>query len=238
MFVLLYGAAVLSWAWPPVRFVAPLLPVLLLYAYRAVQAACRVARLRHRETVVAMACLALPLLVQGGWSLRQTALAIAQSGSVEMPGMPQDDWREMARMFDWIKRNSPPDAVLAGNLDPVLYLYTGRKSVRAFVPNPYLLHYAAGEGVLPLGTPTELLDTIRGYRANYLISAPNASFREGPYLARLTADLLREHPDQFRVVYRSVDSRYWIYATDLDTSARQLGSKPDFSSVGTLVGSN
>jgi hypothetical protein len=34
IFVLLYCAVVVSWAWPPVRFVAPLLPVLLLYAYR------------------------------------------------------------------------------------------------------------------------------------------------------------------------------------------------------------
>ena len=53
-------------------------------------------------------------------------------------------------------------------------------------------------------TAGELLDTIRWYRANYLVCAPNASFREGPYLARLTVDLLREHPDQFRLVYRSV----------------------------------
>jgi len=52
--------------------------------------------------------------------------------------------------------------------------------------------------------------------ANYLVCAPNASFREGPYLARLTVDLLREHPDQFRLVYRSADSRYRIYATVLD----------------------
>jgi hypothetical protein len=238
MFVLLYGAAVLSWAWPPVRFVAPLLPMLLLYAYRGAGAACRLARLRHRETVVAMACLALPLLVQGGWSLRQTARAIAQSGSVEMPGMPQDDWREMARMFDWIGRHAPPDAVLVGNLDPVLYLYTGRKSVRAFTPDPYLLHYAPGEGAAPLGPPGELLDAIRWYRANYLISAPNASFREGPYLTRLIADLLRQHPDQFRLVYRSADSRYRIYATALDAYEGDLSLNPNFRYRGALVGSN
>jgi hypothetical protein len=132
-----------------------------------------------------------------------------------MPGVPQDEWRETVRMLDWIERNSSPGAVLIGNLDPVLYLYTGRKSVRGFVQNPYLLHYTADEQALPLGPAGELFDTIRWYGANYLVSAPNASFREGPYLARLTADLLREHPDQFRLVYRSADSRYRIYATVL-----------------------
>jgi hypothetical protein len=69
-----------------------------------------------------------------------------------VPGVPQDEWRETVRMFDWIERNSSPDAVLIGNLDPVLYLYTGRKSVRGFVQNPYLLHYTADERALPPGT--------------------------------------------------------------------------------------
>jgi hypothetical protein len=102
----------------------------------------------------------------------------------------------------------------------------------------YLLHYSADERALPLGPAGELLDTIRWYRANYLVSAPNASFREGPYLARLTADLLREHPDQFRLVYRSADSRYRIYATVLDAYEGHLSLKPNFLSGGPLVGSN
>jgi hypothetical protein len=132
-----------------------------------------------------------------------------------VPGVPQDEWRETVRMFDWIERNSSPDAVLIGNLDPVLYLYTGRKSVRGFVQNPYLLHYTADERALPLGRTSELLETIRWYGANYLIAAPNASFKEGPYLAHLTRDLLREHPNQFLLAYQSADSRYRIYAIAL-----------------------
>ena len=102
----------------------------------------------------------------------------------------------------------------------------------------YLLHYSADERALELGPAGELLDTIRWYRANYLVSAPNASFREGPYLARLTADLVREHPDQFRLVYRSADSRYRIYATVLDAYEGHLSLKPNFLSGGPLVGSN
>jgi hypothetical protein len=221
-----------------VRFVAPLLPVLLLYAYRGAKAVCALLRLRARETTVAMASLALLFLLQGGWSLGQTALTAKQTGAARMPGVPQDEWRETVRMFDWIERNSSPDAVLIGNLDPVLYLYTGRKSVRGFVQNPYLLHYSADERSLPLGPARGLFDTIRWYRADYLVCAPNASFREGPYLARLTEDLLRQHPDQFRLVYRSPDSRYRIYATLLDASEGDLSLKPNFRSGARLVGSN
>src|SRR6266850_2379174 len=94
IFVLMYGAVVLSWAWPPVRFVAPLLPVLLLYAYRGAQAVGALLRLRARETTAAMASLALLFLLLGGWSLGQTAFTARQTGAVCMPGVPQDEWRE------------------------------------------------------------------------------------------------------------------------------------------------
>jgi len=60
----------------------------------------------------------------------------------------------------------------------------------------------------------------------------------GTVLARLTADLLREHPYQFRLVYRSADSRYRIYATVLDAYEGDLSLKPNFRSAGPLVGSN
>ena len=238
IFVLLYGAVVLSWAWPPVRFLAPLLPVLLLYAYRGATAVCALLKMRARETHMAMVSFALLFLLQGGWSVAQTALTARQTGAVRMPGVSQDEWRETVRMFDWIERNSSPDAVLIGNLDPVLYLYTGRKSVRGFVQNPYLLHYTSDERALPLGRPSELLETIRWYGANYLIAAPNASFKEGPYLARLTGDLLREHPNQFRLAYRSVDFRYRIYAIALGGCADDLRVKANCRSGGRLIGSD
>jgi hypothetical protein len=117
-------------------------------------------------------------------------------------------------------------------------LVQSRKSVRGFVQNPYLLHYTADEGALPLGRASELLDTIRWYKANYLIAAPNASFKEGPYLARLTQDLLREYPHQFRLAYRSADSRYRIYAIALEGCAGDLSVKANCRSAGRLLGSD
>ncbi len=238
IFIMLYTAVVLSWAWPPVRFLAPLVPPMLVYGYRGARLACRGLKLPLRATRAALVSVALLFLLQGGWSLAQTALTARDTGTVRMPGVAQDDWRETVRMLAWLDENSAPDAVLIGNLDPVLYLYTGRKSVRGFVQNPYLLHYAAGEQSLPLGSADEMLDTIRWYRASYLICAPNASFREGPYLERLTADLLRRHAALFRLAYRSADGRYRIYATTLDAFGDNLSHKPNFLSPNSLLVSN
>jgi hypothetical protein len=106
------------------------------------------------------------------------------------------------------------------------------------LPHRYLLHYTADERALPLERPSELLETIRWYGANYLIAAPNASFKEGPYLARLTRDLLREHPNQFRLAYQSADSRYRIYAIALEGCADDLSVKANCRSGGRLIGSD
>ena len=88
------------------------------------------------------------------------------------------------------------------------------------------------------GRPVNCSIRSGGYGANYLVCAPNASFRQGPYLTRLTAELLREHPDQFRLVYRSADSRYRIYVTVLDAYGGDRSLKPNFRSGARLVGSN
>ena len=74
-----------------------------------------------------------------------------ETGAVPLPNMAQDNWRETARMLAWVRVHTPAHAVLMGNLDPVLYLYTGRKSVRGFlqirscciIRPPTILHRSA-----------------------------------------------------------------------------------------------
>jgi hypothetical protein len=238
IFMLLYGAVMLSWAWPPVRFVAPLLPLLLLYGYEGAQAVCQSLHLGARESRALLAALALVLLLEGGWTLAGTALRARETGAVNIPNTRSDDWRQTARMLAWLRENTLRDAVLMGNLDPVFYLYTGRKSVRGFVQDPYLLHYAAVPGAWPLGPASEMLGAIRGYGASYLICAPNASFREGPYLDQLATALVRAHPELFHLVYRSPDSAYRIYAITLAAAGGPLSLKPNFQPNRQLVGSN
>ena len=54
----------------------------------------------------------------------------------------QDDWKPIRELLDWIRQNTPQDSILLGNLDPAYYLYTGRKAVRGFSADPYLLFYS------------------------------------------------------------------------------------------------
>ncbi len=56
-----------------------------------------------------------------------------------------------------------------------------------------------------------MLETIRSYRVRYLICTPNAAFQEGKYLDRLDRELVRAHPEWFRLQYGSGGGEYRVY---------------------------
>ena len=231
--VLLYTGLVVCWAWPPVRFLAPLLPLLLFYGYEGTQALCRALAVPARHARLALAAVGLLYAAQGAGTLEAMAAAARETGAVPVPNMPQDDWREMSGMLAWLNRNTSRQAVLMGNLDPALYLYTGRTSVRGFVQDPYQLHYAAG--ARPLGSPSDLLRTAEQYGVSYLVATPNCSFREGVYLEKLTRELIRNYPGSFHLAYQSRDSRYRIYAVTSDSSPPVLSPKPNFPPAHSML---
>jgi hypothetical protein len=234
--VLLYSGLVVCWAWPPVRFLAPLLPLLLLYGYEGGQALCRTMRVPARHAAVALAAVGLLCATQGAWTLEAMVAAVRETGAVPVPNTPQDDWREMSAQLAWLTRNTSPHAVLMGNLDPALYLYTGRKSVRGFVQDPYQLHYAAGAG--PLGSAGDMLRAAERYGVSYLVATPNLSFREGVFLEKLALELTRANPGSFHLAYQSRDSRYRIYAITSDRSTAFLSPKPNFPPHRPMLGSD
>jgi hypothetical protein len=142
----------------------------------------------------------------------------------------------MSGLLAWLNRNASHNAVLMGNLDPALYLYTGRKSVRGFVQDPYELHYAAG--ARPLGSARDMLRAAQRCGASYLVATPNLSFREGVYLQKLTEELTLDYPGSFHLAYQSRDSRYRIYAITSDRSAAILSSKPDLRQHRPMIASD
>jgi 4-amino-4-deoxy-L-arabinose transferase-like glycosyltransferase len=234
---ILYVGLILSWAWPPKRFLAPILPLLLLYGYEGAQFACRGIVRRARGAQAALVTVALLAAIPGVWTLAAMTSVARETGAVPEPNTAQDDWHEMARLVAWINRNTAGDAVLMGNLDPALYLYTGRKSVRGLRQDPYHLHYDP-RGEWPLGSPADLQRAIGASHAGYLICTPNLAFRESGPLDQLTRELVRGCPDQFWLVYESRDARYRIYRITSGECASNLSDPLDFAKGRGRVGSN
>jgi hypothetical protein len=177
LFLALYCLMLLCWTWPPERFVAPMFPLILWIVWRAFR------RFPVREAVVAVAVIMalLPLWTDG------KRLPIArEDGYFPASGQASDNWYEMRKLFAFIASGVPPDAVLLANLDPLVFLNTGRKAVRGFAPDGYSLFYAQHqEGV----TPDQLAAAIVSDQVNYVVLTPDRDFAESASFHRSVAAL-------------------------------------------------
>jgi hypothetical protein len=201
--VLAYCAIHLVWVWPPLRFVVPVAPLLLWFAY--------VGTGRPRR----VGCLvALALLGTGGFRLAQIATQAYDKG-INSPMARADNWNELAHLLEWTARETPSGAVLTGNLDPTYYLITGRKAVRAFSANPLLLHYNVnGQSGNPLGTLNEFRRRLLTLKADYLILTPTSRFEDSFHLHQLVSELKASAEESLIPVAGSETSGYLVYRID------------------------
>ena len=166
LFLFLYLLMLDLWAWPPFRFVAPILPLTLWVVWRAVRT------VKSREMVVA--CVA----ILGGLTLFSTVRHIPDTlryGQFFSGAQPPNDWKEMQKMFGWIRANTPPDAVIMANLDPLFYLYTGRKALRGFTFDPFRTFYTEGPGPV---SAAELSSTLLKAHVTHVAISPDLQFGE------------------------------------------------------------
>ena len=177
LYVAVYCAMILCWAGPPHRFLAAILPLLLWMFWR-------VFRLWNIKEALAAGVVISALLPL--WADAIRIPASREAGYFEYSGNTGENWGEMQKLFAGIRANTPPDAVLLANLDPVFYLYTGRKAVRGFSPNGYQVFYAPKQTLV---TPDELLDSIRNQGVSYVVVSPDRDYAEAP-LFHKTVDAL------------------------------------------------
>ncbi|MCS7023990.1 MAG: hypothetical protein NZV14_04275 [Bryobacteraceae bacterium] len=198
VFLAVYSGFVICWAWSPGRFVAPVLPLLLIPAARQLD------RLPGTQRRVAFG-LVLVILALSLGAASQRTLRLGDA----MPALADGDgFDRLAGLMDWVSKRTSPQSVLAGNLDPLYYLYTGRKAVRAFQADPYQLIYAQrGE---PIGSPEQLLITLCRAGASYWIESPNSGFLEGKYLVTIQR-FLHEHSPQRLPKLFELGDRHRVY---------------------------
>mgnify|MGYP001312222834 CR=1 FL=1 len=201
--MLVYCAIHAAWVWPPLRFAVPVIPLLLWLAFIGA------AKQRVLGCVVARM-----LFAAGGFQLWMTVVQAREKGMVS-PLAGTENWNDTARLLNWISLETPQDATLTGNLDPMYYLFTGRKAVRAFTANPFLLYYNPGnKSDNPLGTIDDLRKRLIATKADYLIMTPSGGFGEIPYLDRLVSDLSSVCQGSLAQVTTGRDPRYVIYKID------------------------
>jgi hypothetical protein len=203
-----YAALHLAWVWPPVRFVVPIVPLLLWLVF---------AGSGRRRWLAAGAAAALFL---AGTLHLAAAVAPAHDRGDAWPFPDPDEWDQTERLLAWTSKETPPDAVLTGVLDPAYYLFTGRKSVRAFNADPYLLYYNMGRRLdNPLGTVPEFRDRLLNVHADYVILTLARGFGEAPHLRELVSELARSCTGSLTPVAHGRDAEHQVYAIDRERLA-------------------
>lgn len=210
-FFLLSIGLVLFWPWPVTRFLVPMYPLILLYIWTGFRRLVlglplsRAGASRVRSVAVAAA------FVLAATGLVGESFYIARSG-ISWPVLAcRDRWTDYQSIASWVKGETRSDAVLLSTLDPLFYLYTGRKADRAFSAEPVELYYKEGADREPLGPPSRLIDRMRVVGADYLIDAPGSCFGEAPFLRRQIDAVRRDAPQALEPVAGDEAWAQWIF---------------------------
>jgi hypothetical protein len=209
IFLALYLGMLLAWVWPPMRFLVPVLPLLLWFAFSGAGKPGPLAGV-----------LAVFLVIAGTYQLLGIVASVRATGVTWPATDTAEDWNETSRLLEWVSRHTRRDAILTGNLDPAYFLFTGRKALRAFSPDSYLLYYnIRRHPENPLGTVASLRHRFLTMKADYLIMTPSEAFAEMPHLRALLAEIASACADCLTPVAGAESSGYVVYRINRDQLA-------------------
>jgi hypothetical protein len=204
----------LLWVWPPGRYLIPLLPIFLSYVgISASNLAKRCSQILRPKLVVigvTLGCLALT------YSSTYQSVAFAwEKGSVAITsGRDPEDWQAIKPLCAWIRQNTSSKAIIATNLDPLVYLLTGRKSIRAFKGDPYLLIYSTDTKCKPLGDVMEFRNHLLRHGVTHLVITPMNYYSEAPYFFSQVQQFVSRYPGVMKPVFTMKDSTSQIWEID------------------------
>ena len=198
-FLLFSGGVILLWVWPPLRFVVPLLPLILWAVWSGFP-------LAARKVLLASAWL---LFLNAAWSSHAFSEKALLSGLWYPAATESHLWQEFTRQLDWIKTNTAPEAVLQANVDPLIYLYANRHAVRGSQGNATLAWYLDTQQAL--GSAAEFHANLTRNRVGYIVTTPWTWFLQPPMFERLIEENRVAHPAEFQVRLQGSFSGFTIY---------------------------
>src|SRR5579872_713003 len=173
IFCLLLALTLAAWNFSPsVRLMLPMLPLLAigLYLEGGVLAALIRRSLQGKDIGNRVAAYVITAAMAAGclYGIRQNAIFIAR----EIPALLQQSRELTARsreVFQWCRTSLPASAVVLASNDTLVYLYTGRKSVRP-VPNSVAFNTNDHAGMLT--NFTHLDEVVRAFGITHILINP------------------------------------------------------------------
>jgi hypothetical protein len=216
-------ALLLIWPFHPGRYMAPLVPLLILFLFRGMKAieiwitsSPWKSRSKNFVAKLAWCPVALILVVIGVWL---SAFVLVRNDP-SMRGLYGNrvsyGWAGYEESFAWIRGHVPPDALLATAYDPMYYLYTGRRAIRPALHRPATYFYPYGQANPNVGSVDEIRPQLDQIKAKYLIVDPLDGYAERSATSRLFDELLLAYGDKAKNVFTSSDGKHKIYELSTD----------------------
>ena len=209
----------LIWPFHPSRYMAPLVPILVLFLFRGMAAVEHWLQSVRREfaLISLVAKLAwspalLIVLLNGVW-LSSYLLIDDSSTTRGLYGrrLPYA-WQGFEESFAWVRENTKPDALLATAYDPMYHLYTGRRAIRPALHRSGTYFYPYGQANPDVGSSGEIKPQLDKLGVKYLIIDPLDGYAEGKATLRLLDQLVNSYGAKATHVFTSSDGKHRIYA--------------------------
>lgn len=217
-----YLLIVLLWPWPHnYRFLFPISLFLAAYAFGTIKLVItaiskgRLEELAVTATRVVVYILAFAILIHASQEFSERPRKKYEFAQVEP---------EFFRMLDWVKKNTPADAILVGAYDPLYYLFTGRKAVRLSYPDPSAIYYSHGVD-FRFKQAAKSLEWFKQIKACYVVQEPMISdARQIHYYFSLIQSLRAVRPDS--VMPRYLGGGGWFMVYEISDCSGDLTTVP------------
>jgi hypothetical protein len=211
-------ALLLVWPFHPGRYLAPLIPILLLFLFRGCARArmwlaseSPTAGMRALFAKVAWFPLLIILALNAFWLSGYLFAGDARTTRGLYGNRVPYSWTGFEETFAWIREQTPRDAVLATAYDPMYYLYTGRRAIRPALHRPATYFYPYGNAQPDVGTLDEIKPQLAKLRVNYLIIDPLQGYAEAKASLKLFDELVKSYGEQAINVFTSADGLHRVY---------------------------
>ena len=122
------------------------------------------------------------------------------------------DWASLEQGFEWIRTHTETDAIVASGRDPMVWLYTGRRSFRFYHQNPAAMFYGGSGPGVP--GPDRILQNLRENGAGFVLDGLLYNDVIGPELRGHLQALASRDPAQLARVFTSEDGTVVIYRVE------------------------
>lgn len=179
LFVGFYSLFLLWRVEPPLHAFAAVLPMFLWMLWR-------VARTGRFATVAKAS--AILMLAPALWFGAVRISSAVKLGAVTAEAGTPDNWHEMEKLFGYIRANTPANAVILADLDPLFSFETGRPAVRGFDGDAFQKSYTTADALV---TPDQLRAALIRDQVNYVALTPDRDLPESPSFHKSVAALER-----------------------------------------------